>query len=214
METYVVNKKLAKIINKYSTIEYNKKNYSIGGGLHNDKFASRRHEDAKNDAGKLTLGQAAQLFKKATGVDVDKIKSLIWHVFDELEWHHAGKLPKQYGGGMKKTYFLNSKQIAYLAMYWDDLINQYEEYLEMQRINDNIYANKQEEKNKFLKENAKYIERVTNVPDNFYETNREMKGKYGWFESYGKQYNLQEYYSGWVFNSKEKYEEFKIKFLN
>ena len=39
--------KLEKIIEKYSRKEYNTDNYSVGGGLDSDKFASNRHEDAK-----------------------------------------------------------------------------------------------------------------------------------------------------------------------
>jgi len=35
-----------------------------------------------------------------------------------------------------------------------------------------------------------------------------MNGKHGWFSSYGKSYNLPEYYSGWEFENFEKYNEF------
>jgi len=35
-----------------------------------------------------------------------------------------------------------------------------------------------------------------------------MNGKYGWFCSYGKNYNMDEYFSGWNLESLEKYNEF------
>lgn len=35
-----------------------------------------------------------------------------------------------------------------------------------------------------------------------------MNGKFGWFSSYGKSYNMPEYYTGWEFESQEKYQEF------
>lgn len=60
----------------------------------------------------------------------------------------------------------------------------------------------------YLKENASYLSRVTSVPQYFYETNREMNGKYGWFSSYDKLYNMTEYYSGWKFETEEKFNEF------
>ena len=41
-------KSLQKIIEKYSKVEYNTRNYEVGGGLSFGKFASNRHEDAKN----------------------------------------------------------------------------------------------------------------------------------------------------------------------
>ena len=69
---------------------------TIIGGLDSGKFASRRHEDAKNDFGKLTLGKAAQMFKKAVGSDdVEFIKEVLSYAVPNMEWHHAGKLPKQ-----------------------------------------------------------------------------------------------------------------------
>jgi hypothetical protein len=107
-------KKLEKIINKYSMIEYSS-NYSIGGGLVENKFASNRHEDALNDKGKMTLGECNQMFSKATGLSVAEVRTIILNTFPDLEWHHAGSLPKFYGGGMKKTYFVNAKQIIKLA---------------------------------------------------------------------------------------------------
>ena len=111
--------KLETICNKYRNIQQNDDNYSIGGGLDGSKFASRRHEDAKYDEGKLTLGEATQLFKKATGLEIDTLREVIKYAVPNMEWHHAGMLPKSYGGGMKKTYFLNASEICDCAENWD-----------------------------------------------------------------------------------------------
>jgi hypothetical protein len=64
-------------------------------------------------------------------------------------------------------------------------------------------------KQEFLQANAKKIERVTTTrPPYFYKTAQEMNGKYGWFDSTHKSYNMTEYFSGWEFESEEKYHEF------
>ena len=68
-------------------------------------------------------------------------------------------------------------------------------------------------KQAFLQENATRVVRVLNKPDNFYEMHREMNGKYGWFSSYGKYYNLTEYYTGYQFESAEKLAEFNKIFV-
>jgi hypothetical protein len=200
--------KLEAICNKYCTIQHNYENYYIGGGLTDGKFASNRHEDAKYDAGKLTLGEATQLFKKATGLETDLVREILEYAVPNMEWHHAGKLPKSYGGGMKKTYFLNSDEICECAKNWDS----YYEKLSLSKI---AAKNAAEEKNnlekrklEFLQANAEKIERTTNVPTFFYKTAQEMNGKYGWFDSTYKSYNMTEYYSGWKFESQEKYNEF------
>ena len=111
--------KLEAICNKYCSIQHNDDNYSIGGGLDGVKFASRRHEDAREDEGKLTLGEATQLFKKATGLEIDAVREILEYAVPNMEWHHAGKLPKAYGGGMKKTCFLNAEEICNVASNWD-----------------------------------------------------------------------------------------------
>ena len=46
-------------------------------------------------------------------------------------------------------------------------------------------------------------------PNYFYQTAQEMNGKYGWFDSTYKSYNLTEYYSGYSFASQELLNEFK-----
>lgn len=200
--------KLEAICNKYCSIQYNDDNYSIGGGLDGSKFASRRHEDAKYDEGKLTLGEATQLFKKATGLDTDTVREILEYAVPNMEWHHAGKLPKSYGGGMKKTYFLNAAEICDCAKNWDA----FSEKLSLSKI---AAKNAAEEKNnfekrklEFLQANAKKIERVTTQPKFFYKTAQEMNGKYGWFDSTYKSYKMTEYFSGWEFESEEKYHEF------
>lgn len=35
-----------------------------------------------------------------------------------------------------------------------------------------------------------------------------MQGKYGWFSSYDKHYNMTEYYSGWEFENEQIEKEF------
>jgi hypothetical protein len=201
---------LQSISNKYCSIQHNDDNYSIGGGLDGNKFASRRHEDAKYDEGKLTLGEATQLFKKATGLDTDVVREIIEYAVPNMEWHHAGKLPKSYGGGMKKTYFLNSKEICDVATNWKD----YSEKLALSKaaakeaaVNKRTLEQRQQE---FLKANAKRFERVSKTPSHpfYFTTSKEMNGKYGWFDSTYKSYNLPEYYSGWEFESEEKYHEY------
>lgn len=206
---------MEKIANKYKDIVFNDKNFNIGGGLVVSKFASNRHEDAKSDQGKLTKGEAAQLFKKATGETTDFINNLIDYVFPNLEWHHAGKLPKAYGGGMKKTYFLNSQQVYDLAENWDihtkGFLNS-----KKQKEKAKIEAAKLNKKRiEFLSKNATNVNRVLkeNLPPYFYETNREMNGKYGWFSSYGKSYNMTEYFSGYSFKTKTMLDKYK-KLIN
>jgi hypothetical protein len=200
--------KLEAICNKYCSIQHNDDNYSIGGGLDGVKFASRRHEDARHDEGKLTLGEATQLFKKATGLEIDAVREILEYAVPNMEWHHAGKLPKAYGGGMKKTYFLNAKEICECAKNWDANVQKLN--LSKAAANEAAEIKKglEERKLEFLKANAKRIERVTSEPMFFYKTTQEMNGKYGWFDSKYKSYNMTEYFSGWEFENELKYHEF------
>lgn len=200
--------KLQKIAEKYSSIDFNKENYDIGGGLDGNKFASRRHENAKNDEGKLTLGAATALFKKATGLDVDSVREILEYAVPNMEWHHAGKLPKQYGGGMKKTYFLNAAEIVNVANNWQSFVEKMELSKAAKKSDDEERKSLEARKLEFLNANAKKVTRVTEKPDFFYKTAQEMNGKYGWFDSTYKSYNLPEYYSGWEFESQEKLNEF------
>jgi len=201
---------LEKIIEKYSKLECNENNYSVGGGLSDTgKKASNRHEDALNDEGKLTFGKAAQMFKKATGCEIFLINEIFDYSTPNAEWHHAGFLPKSYGGGMKKTFFLNSVEIVEIATNWQNLIEKLEISKTEKRIAAENQKNKEQIKQEFLKANAKKVERVTTQPSFFYKTTQEMNGKYGWFDSSYKSYNMTEYFSGWEFESQEKYQEFK-----
>lgn len=67
---------------------------------------------------------------------------------------------------------------------------------------------KQQRELEFLQKNATKVVRVSTRPEFFYETDKEMNGKYGWFSSYGKSYNIPEFYTGWVFETAEKRQEF------
>lgn len=199
---------LQTIYNKYCSIQHNEDNYSVGGGLDQVKFASRRHEDAKFDSGKLTLGEATQLFKKATGAELDTVREVLEYAIPNMEWHHAGMLPKKYGGGMKKTYFLNATEICRAAKEWIELVQK----LELSKQAANIAAenkkNLEARKLEFLKANATQIIRKIEKPPFFYMTAQEMDGKFGWFDSTYKSYNMTEYFSGWAFETFEKYNEF------
>lgn len=202
-------KNLTAIVKKYSAITFNEENYEVGGGLTFGKYASNRHEDAKNDKGKLTLGKAAQMFKKATQIeDIEYIKEIIQYAIPNMEWHHAGKLPKQYGGGMKKTYFLNSNEIVKIAEEWDSTVEKLELSKAEKRKSEEQKKNREQLKLEFLNENAEKVVRVETKPLFFHETDKEMNGKFGWFSSYGKSYNMKEYYTGWKFKSEEKHHEF------
>lgn len=199
-------KTLEEINKLYSSVKHNSNNYSIGGGLANGSFVSRRHEDAKNDSGKLTLGEVTQMFRKATKLDTVIIKAVIKFAYPELEWHHAGKLPKSYGGGLRKCYFVNASQICDLSANWDQYYNRYltKEAVKVEERLRLLEISKQE----FLQANAKRVERCSVMPPFFYLTAREMNGKYGWFDSTYKSYNLPEYYSGWEFEMLESLNEF------
>jgi len=203
------NLKLQRIAKKYSTLNYNSDNYNVGGGLSSSgKKESNRHEDALSDKGKLTFGKASQMFKRATGLSLNEVKEIIKYAVPNMEWHHAGFMPKRYGGGMKKTYFLNSDEIVEIATNWQNLVEKLEISKTEKRIAAENKRNSEKIKQKFLKKYAIKVERVEEIPKFFYETNREMNGKYGWFSSYGKSYNMTEYYSGWKFKSIKKLNEF------
>lgn len=73
-----------------------------GGGLAIDitgKFESNRNALAKLNAEKRTAGEVLKsLRKKGLTIFLKEIKPLM------EEWHHAGVLPKKFGGGMAKAY--------------------------------------------------------------------------------------------------------------
>ena len=199
--------KLQKIIDKYCSTEFNEDNYGIGGGLDSCKFASRRHEDAKEDAGKLTEGEATQLFKKATGCELEYVKGVINYAIPNMEWHHAGKLPKSYGGGMKKTYFLNATEICNLATNWADYCSKYELSKATEQTAAEAKREREAQKLAFLTEHATKHTRIpeSDKPANFYQTAQEMNGKYGWFDSSYKSCKLPVYLTGWEFKEREEY---------
>lgn len=125
-----------------------------------------------------------------------------------MEWHHAGLLPKSYGGGMKKTYFLNASEICNIASKWDEYVSKLQIQKKEQRDNENEAKSRDAERLEFLEKHAEKVSRISEIPEYFYETDREMNGKYGWFSSYGKSYNLPEYYTGWKFNKECDYNKF------
>ena len=204
-------KTLNEIVEKYSSKEY-KQNYNIGGGLDTSKFASNRHEDAKQDDGKLTLGEATRMFTRATKLTIKEVKEVLHYAVPCMEYHHAGLLPKAYGGGMKKTYFLNAKQISDVAKKWDTYREQLNNSKNYNKNEDEKERNIKIRKFNFLKEHAKKLERIKTHPLYFFQTKQEMKGKFGWFDSSNKDYKLTEYFSGWSFEKEEDYNKFlKIK---
>ena len=96
---------------------------SNGGGLATNitgKFESNRHAIAKIE--KFTFGKVvSELRKKKNGgfvLSAVQLLEIYTSLFGTPEWHHAGMLPKQYGGGMKKTYFLNEIPSAETVNEW------------------------------------------------------------------------------------------------
>lgn len=179
-----------------------------GGGLAvniTGKYESNRHAIACME--KYTFGDCAKHLRSKKGGAFDitaaDLLRLYKNVYGEPEWHHAGFLPKSYGGGMKKTFFcdeLISKKEFISILKKNSVLN-------VKILFNEICDNKKE---LFLKENAKRFERKATTPAYSVITNEEMDGKYGWFEAQSR-YNLPVYYSGWSFESAEKMEEyFKI----
>jgi hypothetical protein len=193
-------KTLTEIANHYRCLDSDDV-YSLGGGLADGKYASIRHEAALRDKGKLTFGKACQLFKKATGKDLDFVKEVIRYAVPNMEWHHAGS----YNGYMTKTYFLNSYELANLAEDWE----KYAQLVELKQAEEKAAEHQKrcldEKRLAFLQANAQYIERSMEQPPYFVETKREMNGRYGWFDCTGKPYNLPIYFSGWKFEKEEDY---------
>lgn len=115
-----VKKNLERIIDNYEHEEVEDL-YSTGGGLSNNSFMSNRNEAAKASFSRKTKGETRAMFKKAVlARSTEAVANFIDDVifWRDLEWHHAGKLPKQYGGGMRKVYYYNSKQIVTIALHF------------------------------------------------------------------------------------------------
>jgi hypothetical protein len=68
----------------------------------------------------------------------------------------------------------------------------------------NEWVNEQREKG-----NITDYSRVRTEPQHSYRQQSEMNGKYGWFNSAGKSYNMPEYYSGMQFSNKELLNEYR-----
>lgn len=84
---------------------------SNGGGLATNitgKFESNRHALAKLE-GKRTAGEVASKLRKLGYNYYAKDVKLVCE-----EWHHAGLLPKNLGGGMAKTYFTRKQDAEIL----------------------------------------------------------------------------------------------------
>ncbi len=204
------NERLQKLASNYAKKDFDRSNYEIGGGIASSGlFESRRHEAAKQDAGKETLGKFIQKIKKITGMQTSIIKEIIKDAYC-LEWHHAGRLPKEYGGGMKKTYFINSEQANDFCSNFSNYIKKYKEKEAEKKLSikaENL-ANTLE--NRFLKKWATpFFKKIDGFFDkkNCAITNRYMIGKYGEFPA-DDRYNLDTYIDGWKFRSKKKYDEY------
>lgn len=188
-------------------IENNKN--ANGGGLASNitgKFESNRHAIARMT--KITFGEAVkELKKKKNGglnITANQLLEVYRSLFGEPEWHHAGKLPKQYGGGMKKTYFLQKMPTAEEVKEWQAKFEEKNNAkLDAQKIeNEKIKA-----REKFVKKYGSHFSRLTEAPKYSVVLETEMNGKYGWFEA-SYRYNLPEYYSGVAFKSKKSLEKY------
>lgn len=183
-----------------------------GGGLASNitgKFESNRHAIARME--KITFGEAVkELAKKKNGglkISANELLEIYRTLFGETEWHHAGKLPKQYGGGMKKTYFLNEVPTSQQVKDWKERFSVIQQEKENQKITE---QKRKEIKEKFAKKNGEVFFRVLeeNVPKFSVVEKEEMSGKYGWFDA-SYRYNLPRYYSGVSFKSKKGLENYK-----
>jgi hypothetical protein len=205
-------KNLDKIIEKFSKLE-SKKN------------CCQSYEDALFDESKLHFGRAAEMFKRATSTNIAFIKKVFNHAIKYPEWYYNG-------GGMKKTYFLNASQIVEIATNWHNLVEMLvgilvETLIEKEEISKKVIEEEKkivQMKKEFLTAHATKIIRFLGIPGKlFWETDREMEGKDGWFSCYGKNnettysykltysydnLDMKIYYSGWQFNSRERYNEF------
>lgn len=118
-------------------------------------------------------------------------------------WHHTGC----FKGYMNETEFFAGCDFD-LAAYENYLLNK--DSIDRKRLQvtsknsvkslrkNHEAALLENKKNEWLKSNCTFVTRVTDRL--FVETAREMNGKYGWFDSAYKSYNLPEYFSGWKLN--------------
>lgn len=182
-----------------------------GGGLAMNvtgKFESNRHAIARIE--KFTFGEVCkELAKKKNGgmkISAKDLLEIYTDLFGTPEWHHAGKLPKQYGGGMKKTYFLNEIPNVQTVMDWKKKYDEKQIIILRER---EISKKKIDEKNKFARKFGTTFSRQIEVPKYGVVQFSEMHGKYGWFvvEDFHN-YSLTEYFSGIAFKSKKSMEKF------
>lgn len=181
-----------------------------GGGLASNitgKFESNRHAIARVE--KVTFGEAVkELAKNKNGglkISAAELLDIYRANFGEPEWHHAGKLPKQYGGGMKKTYFLNEIPTPEQVDEWRANSTAKREE---KKTAAEIENNKKAIRMKFLKKHGVKFNRELTTPKFSFIEDREMNGKYGWFEAQPHRYNLPVYYSGWSFKSQKTLEKY------
>lgn len=173
-----------------------------GGGLATHitgKFESNRHAIAKIE--KYTFGEACkELAKKKNGglkISASDLLSAYRELFGEPEWHHAGRLPKKYGGGMKKTYFLNEVPTAETVKNW----------MEKSEKQKKERSNRAETKRKFLQKRAVWFTGVSELPKWSVDHKAMMSGKYGDFEAQ-YHYNLNVWHCGYKFKTKKSYEKY------
>lgn len=182
-----------------------------GGGLAvniTGRYESNRHALARNE--KFTFGEVSkELRKKKNGgfdISSNKLLEIYRDLFGEPEWHHAGFLPKSYGGGMKKTYFLDEVPTKETFESW---LIQHENFKNTQINEGKRIVKIQNEIEKFVKKNGCRFNRLTEVPKYSVITETEMNGKYGWFTvTPYTTYNLTKYYSGVQFKSKKSLEKY------
>lgn len=181
-----------------------------GGGLAfniTGKYESNRHALARCE--KFTFGEVVKELakKKNGGIKISAIELLEIYtlIFGEPEWHHAGFIPKKYGGGMKKTYFLDEIPTSEMVIEWKCNAE-----IERKKRKDKLEIEKRltEIKSKFLKKYAEKFTRTSTIPKFGFSELEEMNGKFGWFEAQPNKYNLPIYYSGWVFRSKRSLEKY------
>lgn len=172
------------------------------------KYVSERHAIASQY--KMTAGEANKMFKKAKIQTSAKeiVEMFELHFGFHPEWHHSGFYKSSYGSTMGRTYFFSDEQVSVLIENWQSILTKKEQIEIQAKIQQEKAKSRKELQDEFLNANAVKINRVTSRPIFFYETNREMNGKYGWFSSYGKSYNMTEYYTGYQFDSEDKMNEF------
>ena len=191
--------KIEELILKYSELSNRPvelesvENYN-GMALGTNKAQSYRHYIAEKTM--LKLGEFIKELKKVFKEDTKIIKSIIQYRYPNLEWHHAGFFKNRMG----KTYFVSYQQAIDIIKNFNDLKNSFLKYQQNKISKQNIL-------NEILNRSEKF-ERITdlNTLENryYYITKIEMKGKYGFFQANDK-YNLQQYYSGILFNNQEDY---------